>query len=97
METLTPQQIADKVFELTEQFNQSIFAAPEILDRIPDKATLVFLDADDPEFNRASLELARTTPRPVDSPSVYITMSKHVRLVQQVEWRPEVVDSPLAV
>jgi hypothetical protein len=97
METLTPQQIADKIFDLTEQFNQAVYAAPEILNHIPDKATLVFLDADDPIFNRASLALAQTNPRPADSPVVYIKMSKQVRLVQQIEWHPEVVDSPLAI
>jgi len=34
--------VADKIFELTEQFNQYVFEHPEILDEIPDKAVLVF-------------------------------------------------------
>ncbi|MBI5301081.1 MAG: hypothetical protein HY868_03015 [Chloroflexi bacterium] len=95
METLTPQQISDKVLELTEQFNHYVFNAPEILDHIPDKALLVFLDADDPEFNRANVELARATPRPPDSSVVYVKMQKRVRMIQQVEWQPEVVAAPL--
>ena len=96
MEKLTPQQIADKVFELTEQFNRYVFNTPNVLDSIPDKATLVFLDADDPEFNRANLELARATSRPADGPVVYVRMQKHVRVVEQVEWEPKVLASPLA-
>jgi hypothetical protein len=96
MEELTPQQIADKVFELTEQFNQYVFDNPDVLNDIPDKATLVFLDADDPEFNRANMELARVMPRPTDSPLVYVKMQKRVRIVQQVEWMPQVLASPLA-
>ncbi len=95
METLTPQRIADKVLELTEQFNQCVFATPEILDHIPDQAMLIFLDADDPEFNRANVELARAMPRSTDSPVVYVRMRKRVRMIQQVEWQPEVVASPL--
>jgi hypothetical protein len=96
MEKLTPQQIADKVFELTEQFNQYVFDNPDVLDNVPDKATLVFLDADDPEFNRANLELARDLPRPADSTLVYVKMQKRVRVVQQIEWMPQVLASPLA-
>ena len=97
MEQLTPQQIADKVFELTEQFNQYVFDNPDILDNIPDRATLVFLDADDPEFNRANLELARAMPRPTDAPVVYVRMQKRIRVVEQVEWQPNILAAPLAV
>lgn len=97
METLTPQQISDKVLELAEYFNQYVFTAPEILDHIPDQAMLVFLDADDPEFNRANIESARAMPRAQNHPLVYITMHKRVRMIQQVEWQPEVAASPLVV
>jgi hypothetical protein len=97
MEDWTPQQVADKVLDLTEQFNQYVFDNPDILDTIPDKATLVFLDADDPEFNRANVELARSMPRPADGPLVYVRMRKRVRVVQQIEWMPEVMESPLSV
>ncbi len=96
MEKLTPQQIAEKVFELTEQFNQYVFDNPDVLDHIPDQATLVFLDADDPEFNRANLELARATPRPANVPVVYVRMQKRVRIVEQVEWQPSILASPRA-
>lgn len=96
MEKVTPQETADKVFELTEQFNRYVFEHPDILDRLPDKAVLVFLDADDPAFNRANIELAQSTPYPLDSVLVYVMLQKHVRIVQQVEWEADIVASPLA-
>ncbi|MBK9093857.1 MAG: hypothetical protein IPM84_14025 [Anaerolineae bacterium] len=54
---MNAQTMADKIFELSEQFNRYVFDHPEILDRIPDKATRVLLDVDDPEFNKANLAL----------------------------------------
>ena len=50
---MNSQAVADKVFDLSEQFNRYVFEHPEILDEIPDRAVLVLLNADDPEFNRA--------------------------------------------
>jgi len=96
MDQMTPQQIADKVFELTERFNQYVFDNPDILDDIPDKAALVFLDADDPAFNRANMELALALPRPTDAPVVYVKMQKRIRVVEQVEWQPNILTAPLA-
>lgn len=97
MEKLTSQQVADKVFELTEQFNQYVFDNPDILDNIPDNAALIFLDADDPEFNRANTELARAMPHPTDAPVVYVRMQKRIRVVEQVEWQPNILAAPLTV
>jgi hypothetical protein len=95
MEKLTPQQVSDKVLELTERFNRYVFNNPAILDRLPDKAVLVFLDADDPAFNQANVELARAALRSADGPTVYVTMKKRVRLVQQEEWTPDISTSPV--
>ena len=95
MEKLTPQQVADKVLELTEQFNRYVFNNPDILDRLPDKAVLVFLDTDDPAFNQANIELARATPSLEDGPLVYVRMQKRIRVVQQVEWTPDILTSPI--
>jgi len=81
---------ADKIFELSEQFNRYVFEHPEVLDDIPDKAVLVLLDADDPEFNRANIDLAEATPLPVGSPRVHVRMKKKVRTIRQVLWEAEV-------
>lgn len=94
METLTPQTIADKVYELTEQFNRYVFDNPALLDHLPKKAVLVFLDADDPEFNAANIALARSTP--ASGPLVYINMQKHIRVIQREEWTPSILPAPLA-
>ena len=83
--------IADKIFELTEQFNQYVFEHPEILDEIPDKAMLVFLDADDPTFNEANIRLANSSPGRTNNPRVYIKMHKRIRMVQRIDWQPEVL------
>ena len=90
-------EIADKVFELTEQFNRYVFDNPEILDVVPDKATLVFLDADDPAFNEANIELARSTPRAPGSQQVYVKMQKRVRIVEQIKWEASILQSPSPV
>ncbi len=91
---LTAEITADKIFELTEQFNRYIFDHPEVLDHIPDKAVLVFLDAHDPAFNKASLDLVDAAPIPPGGRRVYIRMHKHIRLVEQVDWEAEVVSAP---
>lgn len=91
---LEPQQISDKIFELTEQFNHYVFDHPEILDEIPDRAVLVLLDADDEVFNEANIELARSLPLPEGGERVYVRMHKRVRVVEQVNWEPELLTSP---
>ena len=82
--------VVDKIFELSEHFNHYIFDHPEILDSIPDKAMLVFLDANDSVFNQANLALAEATPLPDGSRRVYVEMQKRVRFVQQVQWEADV-------
>ena len=88
------EEIAEKVFELIEQFNQYVFEHPEILDLIPDKAVLIFLDADDPAFNEANVELANTAPQSPDMQRIYIKMQKRVHVVEQVNWEAEILPSP---
>ncbi|MDP2975022.1 MAG: hypothetical protein Q8N45_02290 [Anaerolineales bacterium] len=97
MEKLNRNDIAfnDRIFELTEQFNHYVFAHPDVLDEFPEQAILVLLDPEDEAFNRANIELAKSAPHPPDAPIVYIRMEK--RVIQQVEWTPSIVSSPLAV
>lgn len=98
MEKMTAHAISDKIFDLTEEFHRYVFDHPEILDDIPDKATLVFLDPDDPEFNRANIELSRqmAKTRPGSGPLVYVEMRRQVRIVEQIEWTPQIRSLPLA-
>lgn len=96
MDALKPEIVADKVFELMEQFNHYVFAHPDILDEFPEQAILVLLDPEDEAFNRANEELAKSVPNPPDAPIVYVRMTKQVRMVQQVEWTPSIVPASLA-
>ena len=95
MDKLNPKVVADKVFELMEQFNHYVFAHPDILDELPERAVIVLLDPEDEEFNRANIEMVKSSPKPPeDAPLVYIRMTKQV--VQQVEWTPTIMPAPLA-
>jgi len=93
---MNTQSFSDKIFELSEQFNRYVFEHPEVLNGIPDKAVLVLLDADDPEFNRANIDLAAATPLPAGSQRVHVMMKKKVRTVRQVHWEAEVQAAALA-
>jgi hypothetical protein len=90
---LISEQVADKVFELSEQFNQYVFDHPEILDHIPPEAILIFLDPDDAAFNKANLELADSLPQPPGGQRVYIKMQKRVHIIEHIVWEAEILDS----
>lgn len=97
MENLKPNsEFHDKLFDLLKQFNQYVFAHPDVLDELPKKAAIVLLDAEDEEFNRRNIELAKSNRYPEDVPLVYVRMSKQVKVVQQVEWTPTIMPAPLA-
>jgi len=81
---------------LTEQFHHYVVRSiQKSWIAIPDKAVLVFLDPNDPEFNRANVEIAQHMPQP-PGPLVYIEMRRQVRVVEQVEWTPQIRSLPLA-
>ncbi len=87
---MNKESFADKIFELSEQFNRYVFEHPEVLDGIPDKAVLVLLDADDPEFNQANIDLAEATPLPAGSQRVHVRLKKQVRTIRQVHWEADI-------
>lgn len=86
----------DKLFDLLKQFNHYVFAHPDVLDELPQKAAIVLLDDEDEEFNRQNIELAKSNRYPEDMPLVYVRMMKQVKVVQQVEWTPTIMPAPLA-
>ena len=88
---LSPVEIADKIIELSEQFNQYVFEHPDILDNLPDRAVLVFLDANDQPFNEAYAAIALQSPLPTDSERVYVQLRRRVQIVEQVNWEAEIV------
>lgn len=95
MENLKPNsEFHEKLFDLLEQFNHYVFAHPDVLDELPEKAAIVLLDAEDEEFNRRNVELAKSNRYPEEMPLVYVRMTKQV--VQQIEWTPTIMPAPLA-
>ena len=58
---LTQAELTDKILLLTEQFNRYVFVHPKALDEIPNGATLIFLDDEDPAFNRGASSLRKRT------------------------------------
>ena len=87
-------EVADKIIELSEQFNQYVFEHPDILDNMPDRAVLVFLDADDPSFNQANAATALQSQLPTDSERVFVQLRRRVQIVEQVNWEAEIVQAP---
>lgn len=91
---MSPAEVADKVIELSEQFNQYVFEHPEILDDLPDRAVLVFLDADDDSFNEANAAVASQAPLPADSERIFVQLRRRVQLVEKVNWEAQIVPAP---
>lgn len=56
---MTEQEFFERSLELSTEFDRYILTHPEVADRIPPDALLVFQLADDPAFSQQSLELAR--------------------------------------
>ncbi|MDZ7261391.1 MAG: hypothetical protein ONB05_04725 [candidate division KSB1 bacterium] len=64
---------------LSTEFNKYIFEHPEILDRIPNGASVVLLPADDPDFCSKMMDLVkhhRSIDDVKDRPIVYIRIQK---------------------
>ena len=93
---LTTGEIAEKVFELAEKFNEYVFLNPSILDDIPEKALLVFLDVDDSAFNSANIALADSLPQIPGSTRIYIRMHKYPRMVEEVGWDADLLTELVA-
>jgi len=61
---MTDQAFFERSLELATEFDRYVLAHPEVAERIPPDALLVFQLADDPVFSQRSLELARTRREP---------------------------------
>lgn len=57
---MTDQEFFERSLELSTEFDRYVLAHPEVAERIPPDALIVFQLADDPAFSQRSLELART-------------------------------------
>ncbi len=74
--------LADRIFDFHDAFTEYSLRNPDVLDRIPDRAILVFLDAEDSAFNEKNKKLCRESRRlqekagEIAGPLVYITMTR---------------------
>ena len=75
---MTDQEFFERSLELATEFDRYVLAHPEVAERIPPEALIVFQLADDQAFSQRSLELARTRRIP----------SQPVVLVQVQTLRP---------
>jgi len=62
--------IAEKNITLSFEFERYVVEHPEILEQIPDGATVIFLPKDDPELYRVNLETAHKAQVTGRTPSV---------------------------
>ena len=56
---MTEKELFDKNLEISSEFSRYIIAHPEIAEKIPLDAEVIFLVESDPELSRSNLELAR--------------------------------------
>lgn len=61
---MTEQEFFERAVEVATEFDRYILAHPDMAERIPADALLVFQLADDAEFSRRSMELARARREP---------------------------------
>lgn len=61
---MTDHAYFERALELATEFDRYVLAHPDVAERIPPDALLVFQLADDPAFSQRSLELARARREP---------------------------------
>lgn len=61
---MTEREFFERSLELSTEFDRYILAHPEVAERIPPDALIVFTLQDDPEFSRQSVALARAQREP---------------------------------
>ena len=56
---MTKEKFADKSLSVGGEFDRYVLEHPEVLDQIPNGATIILLPKDDPEFCEENMKLAR--------------------------------------
>ena len=83
---MTEQEIFSKNLILSTEFDRYILEHPEVADKIPLNAQIVFLPKDDPELCRVNIELAEQQ-KEEEQQVVYIhigSVSPHVSRLKKV-------------
>lgn len=56
---MTKNEFFERSLEISTEFDRYVLAHPEVAEKIPDDALVIFLLEDDAEFSKKSLEIAR--------------------------------------
>ena len=83
MNRMTDQEFFARSLEVSTEFDRYVMSHPEIAERIPPHALVVFLLEQGPEFSEKSLELAHATHQP-NQP---VLLVKVERLITPTETR----------
>jgi len=72
---MTDKEFFDHAVEISSEFDKYVLSHPEITEKIPDDALVVFFLENDPEFNKKSLEIAHKQHKP-NQPLVRVSVEK---------------------
>ncbi|MDO8734436.1 MAG: hypothetical protein Q7K21_04690 [Elusimicrobiota bacterium] len=72
---MTDKEFFDRAIEISTEFDRYVLSHPDIAEKIPDGALIVFLLKNDTEFNTKSLEIANKRREP-NQPLVKVSMEK---------------------
>lgn len=56
---MTDNEFFERSLEVSTEFDRYVFAHPEVAEKIPENALVIFLLEDDSKFSKKSLEIAR--------------------------------------
>lgn len=56
---MTENEFFERSLEISTEFDRYVLSHPEVAEKIPDGALVIFLLEDDAEFNKKSLDIAR--------------------------------------
>ena len=68
---MTDKELFEKNLEINHEFSKFIMNNPELEDKIPPNALLVFIVEDDPELSQKNIEMSRANRGP-DQPVIFV-------------------------
>lgn len=68
---MTDKELFEKNLEISNEFSKYVLNRPEIEDKIPPEALVVFIVENDPELSQCNIEMARRRREP-NQPVVFV-------------------------
>lgn len=91
---MTEREFFERSLELATEFDRHILTHPEVAERIPLDALIVFALEDDPEFSRRSMALARTQ-RELNQPVVVVSVQTLRPVMESRLVNPRIEEAPV--